>query len=300
MGTAFLMAVVGGALVKDAIAERAAARHHVGRRATLLRGQVGRLAGKRLLVLAADPSPIERAFVRSLVEEHEAVVSLRGAAGLAIDGDLNARSLNAGVDAVVCLGSYGPLLKDTSITLPPDQLVLAFGASSVAASTLALPGDRIRHLRLAPSADEIAESDRQRLAARHRTFWIVGAAMLIMTICIANAMLMSVTERIREIGTMKCLGALSSFVVKLFLIESALIGVGGAVAGVAVGTLFAIGGYASLYGLAPVITALHLGQFLLSAAGCVLAGIVLATIAGIYPARVASKMIPAAALASHV
>ena len=45
---------------------------------------------------------------------------------------------------------------------------------------------------------------------------------------VLNAMLMSVTERFREIGTMKCLGALSAFVRQIFLFESCLIGaVGG-------------------------------------------------------------------------
>ena len=44
--------------------------------------------------------------------------------------------------------------------------------------------------------------------------------MLVAFVGVLNAMLMSVTERFREIGTMKCLGALNSFIVKLFLIES--------------------------------------------------------------------------------
>jgi len=34
--------------------------------------------------------------------------------------------------------------------------------------------------------------------------------------------------------------------------------------------------------------------------GCVAIGVVLSVIAGIYPARVAAKMVPAVALASHV
>ena len=61
--------------------------------------------------------------------------------------------------------------------------------------------------------------------------WLVGMALLTCTVGIANAMLMSVTERFREIGTMKCLGAENGTVVKLFLIESALIGGVGSAAG---------------------------------------------------------------------
>ena len=37
-------------------------------------------------------------------------------------------------------------------------------------------------------------------------------------------MLMSVSERFREIGTMKCLGALNSLIVRLFLIEAIFMG----------------------------------------------------------------------------
>ena len=48
-------------------------------------------------------------------------------------------------------------------------------------------------------------------------------------------MLMSVTERFREIGTMKCLGALDGFIVKLFLIESLFQGMAGTVMGVLLG-----------------------------------------------------------------
>ena len=54
---------------------------------------------------------------------------------------------------------------------------------------------------------------------------------------IINAMLMSVTERIREIGTMKCLGALDAFILKIYFIEAALQGL----IGTAMGTGWAAG-----------------------------------------------------------
>jgi hypothetical protein len=55
---------------------------------------------------------------------------------------------------------------------------------------------------------------------RIQTRWLMSLALLVAFVGILNAMLMSVTERFREIGTMKCLGALDSFIIKLFLIES--------------------------------------------------------------------------------
>src|SRR5207249_1402902 len=78
------------------------------------------------------------------------------------------------------------------------------------------------------SAAEIADDRLQ-----HR--WLIGLALLVAFVGILNAMLMSVTERFREIGTMKCLGALDSFIVKLFLIESLFQGIVGTIIGVFLG-----------------------------------------------------------------
>ena len=52
-----------------------------------------------------------------------------------------------------------------------------------------------------------------------KQLWLVSMSLIVCVVGIANAMLMSVTERFREIGTMKCLGALDGFVVRLFLLE---------------------------------------------------------------------------------
>ncbi len=60
-----------------------------------------------------------------------------------------------------------------------------------------------------------------------RTVWLVSLSLLVCLVGITNAMLMSVMERFREIGTMKCLGALDSFIMKLFLIESLVLGAAG-------------------------------------------------------------------------
>ncbi len=57
---------------------------------------------------------------------------------------------------------------------------------------------------------------------------------------IVNSMLMSVTERIKEIGTLKCLGALDGFIIRSYFIESSLQGVAGTALGCVLGLVVAI------------------------------------------------------------
>ncbi|MCM8819000.1 MAG: ABC transporter permease, partial [Candidatus Omnitrophica bacterium] len=70
-----------------------------------------------------------------------------------------------------------------------------------------------------------------------RQTWLVVLSLLVCTVGIINSMLMSVTERSREIGTMKCLGALDRFVMELFLLESMIHGIGGSIVGSILGVL---------------------------------------------------------------
>ncbi len=65
--------------------------------------------------------------------------------------------------------------------------------------------------------------------------WLIVMSLIVCVVGIANSMLMAVTERFREIGTMKCLGALNRFVVELFLLESGFQGLSGAVMGSFIG-----------------------------------------------------------------
>ncbi|MBM4046081.1 MAG: FtsX-like permease family protein [Planctomycetes bacterium] len=69
--------------------------------------------------------------------------------------------------------------------------------------------------------------------------WLITLSLLVCFVGITNAMLMSVSERVREIGTMKCLGALDRFIIKLFLLESTFQGVCGTVIGIILGFILA-------------------------------------------------------------
>src|SRR5215213_5186904 len=93
-----------------------------------------------------------------------------------------------------------------------------------------------------PTAAAEIEDDR----LQHR--WLVGLALLVAFVGILNAMLMSVTERFREIGTMKCLGALDSFILKLFLFESVFQGVVGTIIGVVIGLALSLASLTISYG----------------------------------------------------
>jgi len=85
---------------------------------------------------------------------------------------------------------------------------------------------------VSPGDTTIASSAKQR--------WIVFLSLLVCVVGIINAQLMSVTERFREIGTLKCLGALDRFIVRIFLLEATMQGLAGAFAGALLGATAAL------------------------------------------------------------
>jgi hypothetical protein len=138
-----------------------------------------------------------------------------------------------------------------------------------------------------------------------RGVWLVTLSLMVCVVGITNAMLMSVTERYREIGTMKCLGALDIFVVKLFLIESALQGVAGSLAGAVIGFLLAfVRALFTFHAKDPesgrsywLALQFFPGATLLGWLGVALAvGIALSIIAAVYPAIRAARMEPVQAM----
>jgi ABC-type antimicrobial peptide transport system permease subunit len=132
-----------------------------------------------------------------------------------------------------------------------------------------------------------------------RQLWLVIMSLLVCGIGITNSMLMSVTERFQEIGTMKCLGALDSFIVRLFLIESAVIGVLGSVLGLLIGFLFVLLYYGIMAGFS-VTGKLDWGTLLTHLLAALIIGTCLAFMAAIPPAIRAAQMPPAAALRTEI
>lgn len=153
-----------------------------------------------------------------------------------------------------------------------------------------------RHLReavirsgydLSPADTNVGASPKQR--------WIIILSLLVCVVGIINAQLMAVTERFREIGTMKCLGALDRFILRLFILEAGMQGLAGAGAGALAGALFALTNGLLRFGFA----AMTLVSWL-SVVGSVLiaigVGCLLSLLGVLYPALMAARMQPVEAM----
>lgn len=118
--------------------------------------------------------------------------------------------------------------------------------------------------------------------------FVAAISLLVGGIGVMNIMLVSVTERTREIGIRKALGARTHSVLLQFLAESAMISLLGGLIGIVIGVLGAVG-VCSLVGFtASVSPATVLGaSFFSSAVGIFF---------GIYPAKKAASLSPIEAL----
>jgi macrolide transport system ATP-binding/permease protein len=105
---------------------------------------------------------------------------------------------------------------------------------------------------------------------------------------IMNILLVSVTERTREIGLRMAIGARRAHVLFQFLAEAVFLSVSGGIAGIVMGTLFSITISLATGWPAPISLAAIAGGFLFSAA----VGIFF----GFYPARKAARLDPIEAL----
>jgi len=146
---------------------------------------------------------------------------------------------------------------------------------------------------------EIDPDSAAAIQQRSKDNWLVVLSLLVCLVGIANAMLMSVTERFREIGTMKCMGALDGFIIKLFILESSFMGTAGTIIGVVVGLtltcLLNVTNYGMvLFSHVPWMRIIESGMI------AIVVGSVLSLLGGIMPAYRAAKMEPVDAMGLEV
>lgn len=125
-------------------------------------------------------------------------------------------------------------------------------------------------------------------ATNQQLIWIAGISLLVGGIGVMNIMLVSVTERTREIGIRKSLGARTGSILLQFLAEAAIITMLGGIIGIILGML---GGNA-VCSVLDITPKTHISTII----GATLFSSAVGLFFGIYPARKAAKLSPIEAL----
>lgn len=122
-------------------------------------------------------------------------------------------------------------------------------------------------------------------------YWLMVISIFVWGGGIINPMVISTAERSREIGTMKSLGATNTAIIKMLLMESALIGSLGGVVGAAIGWLITVAIYGFQLGFV-VILMVSLQTHLFNLALAFTAPLLLSITAVAYPVYQVAKLMP--------
>lgn len=117
---------------------------------------------------------------------------------------------------------------------------------------------------------------------------IAAISLVVGGIGIMNIMLVSVTERTREIGLRKAVGAKTSDILRQFIVEAVMLTVTGGILGIGLGWLIGLGAK-NVLDIAPIIT---MNSILLAVGVSTAVGLIF----GIYPAARAARLNPIDAL----
>jgi putative ABC transport system permease protein len=165
-------------------------------------------------------------------------------------------------------------------------------------------GDVVRHMleahhtkkdwEVAVPLDRLEEAERARSRFLMLLFWIAFISLLVGGIGIMNIMLATVTERTREIGIRRALGAKRRDITMQFIIEAVVQTSIGGLLGITVGLTFVFGVplVARLFTNSPPLVLLDMFSIYLSVSVAVIVGVVF----GWYPAYRASRLDPIEAL----
>ena len=188
---------------------------------------------------------------------------------------------------------FRSLITTVSLLLAVSFLCFIRVSNDVTNGLLAT-GDPVVRQSLIRSGYDIGPAD-SRVESSPKQRWIIMLSLLVCVVGIVNAQLMAVTERFREIGTMKCLGALDRFVLRLFILEAGMQGLVGACAGAICGALFALLSGLMRFGWTAwaQVSWPGVGMSILIATGV---GCVLSLLGVLYPALLASRMQPVEAM----
>jgi len=188
---------------------------------------------------------------------------------------------------------FRSLITTLSLVLAVSFLSYVRVSNDVANGLLATGGHQLRQA-VIRSGYDIGLEDTN-VGANPKQRWIILLSLLVCVVGIVNAQLMAVTERFREIGTMKCLGALDRFILRLFILESGMQGLAGAGTGALAGAFFALLGAILRFGMIS-ITAVSWWAVIASVGIAIAVGCILSLLGVLYPAIVAARMQPVEAM----
>jgi putative ABC transport system permease protein len=199
----------------------------------------------------------------------------------------------------IAMASFQHRRMRTSITILSLSLAIAFLTYTTVCSDLAhaFRSTAQKHLifKLDHMGYDMEPSPNGQINPRTKLIWIAVLSLLVCVIGIINTQLMSVMEQYRDIGTMKCLGALDSVILRILATEALIQGLVGSLGGIVAGLIFALIHFQIYFGLTlyeiidPLSVLLRIGISLV--VGCTLSFIGVA-----YPAVIVARMQPTEAL----
>ena len=225
LGIAFLMSILSSQALRKGVVAEDEIRLEISRMLSFLRAEMGPPEERTIgLILTGSLNETESRLILEL--EKEGLGKLKWSGSYEDEFPIPIQDVvlektaeqdvGQEVSAILIMGS-GPLpnIDWINLTEKSRQKVLALSRKQNFdfPSSSGTVVDLWREMR----PEEIIKAERDMAKEKVRSIWIITISLIVTIIGISNAMLMSVSERFREIGTMKCLGALSAFVRIIFI-----------------------------------------------------------------------------------